>query len=53
MSLDEVRSDLRDRMTTAYRGVREIVEAQGVPWRIAAYMIAIERVAAAERLRGH
>ena len=40
MSLDQVRADLRDRMTAAYRGVREIVEAQGVRWRTSAYMIA-------------
>ena len=39
-------------MTAAYRGVREIVEAQGVPWRTAAYMTALDRVAAAERIRG-
>ena len=53
MSIEQVRDALRDRMTAAYRAVREIVEAQGVPWRTAAYMIALERVAAAERLRGH
>ena len=53
MPLDQVRAELRDRMTTAYKSIRTIVEAQRVPWRTAAYMIALKRVAAAERLRGH
>jgi glutamate dehydrogenase (NAD(P)+) len=52
-SLEQVNAELLKRMTTAYRGVQELVESKGVPWRTAAYMIALARVAEAERLRGH
>ncbi len=52
-SLEQVNSQLHERMIRAYRGVREIVKEKQVPWRTAAYVISLERVAEAERLRGH
>lgn len=52
-SLDQVNRELHEKMTRAYRAVRENVQRRGVPWRTAAYMIALARVAEAEHLRGH
>ena len=52
-SLDQVNRELLSRMTTAYREVRAIVEDRKITWRTAAYMIALDRVAEAERLRGN
>ena len=52
-SLDQVNTALREKITTAYRGVRELVKEKKVTWRTAAYAIALARVAEAERLRGH
>jgi glutamate dehydrogenase (NAD(P)+) len=52
-SLEQVNRELLDRLTAAYRSVRAIVERDRVPWRTAAYMIALARVAEAERLRGY
>jgi glutamate dehydrogenase (NAD(P)+) len=52
-SLDQVNRELEHRMTRAYRAVRDIVEERSVTWRTGAYMIALQRVAEAERLRGH
>ena len=52
-SLEQVNTELRQKMTTAYNGVRDIVKAKKVPWRTAAFVIALSRVAEAERLRGH
>ncbi len=52
-SLDHVNRELLDRMTRAYRNVSDIVKERDVSWRTAAYMIALARVAEAERLRGH
>jgi len=37
----------------AYVGVRDLGEAEGVMFRTAAYAIALQRVAEAERLRGN
>lgn len=51
-SLDQVNRELHERMVRAYRAVRDIVREKGVPWRTAAYMISLARVAEAERLRG-
>ena len=51
-TLDEVNTRLRTKMQTAFHAVRNIVEDKGVPWRIAALAIALERVAEAELLRG-
>lgn len=52
-SLEQVNTELRHKMTTAYTAVRDIVKEKKVPWRTAAYVIALSRVAEAERLRGH
>ncbi len=52
-SLEQVNQELRQKMATAYNGVRDIVKDKKVPWRTAAYVIALSRVAEAERLRGH
>lgn len=52
-SLEQVNAELRRKMTAAYSGVRDIVRQRQVPWRTAAYVIALGRVAEAERLRGH
>lgn len=52
-TLEKVNSELHTKMKTAYAQVRDIVKDKNVPWRTAAYMIALGRVAEAERLRGH
>jgi glutamate dehydrogenase (NAD(P)+) len=52
-SLQQVNAELRQKMTTAYNAVRDIVQQRNVPWRTAAFMIALARVAEAERLRGN
>lgn len=52
-TLEEVNTELRNAMHTAYAQVRDLVRTRGTSWRTAAYAIAIERVAEAERLRGH
>lgn len=52
-SLDRVNRRLLTRMTTAYQEVRDLVRSHDIPWRTGAYMIALGRVAEAERLRGH
>jgi glutamate dehydrogenase (NAD(P)+) len=52
-SLEQVNRELFARMTHAYRGVRDLVKERQVTWRTAAYMIALARVAEAERLRGY
>lgn len=52
-SLEQVNQSLREKITTAYRGVRDLVREKKVTWRTAAYAIALARVAEAERLRGH
>jgi glutamate dehydrogenase (NAD(P)+) len=52
-TLEKVNAELLEKITAAYRGVRDIVKEKKVPWRTAAYAIALGRVAEAERLRGH
>ncbi len=52
-SLKQVNSELKQKMHVAYKNVCRIVEDKGVPWRTAAYTICLDRVAEAERLRGH
>ena len=49
---DEVLSKLDTKMTTAFHAVADLAESQAVYMRDAAYMIAIDRVANAARLRG-
>jgi glutamate dehydrogenase (NAD(P)+) len=51
-SHEQVNELLRKRMLKAYAEVREIVRERNVTWRTAAFMIALARVAEAERLRG-
>lgn len=52
-TLEKVNTELHTKMKTAYAQVRDIVKDKNVPWRTAAYVIALGRVAEAERLRGH
>jgi glutamate dehydrogenase/leucine dehydrogenase len=49
----EVNDRLGDIMRTAYRTVSDRAERDGVPMRVAAYSIGIERVLEAARLRGY
>ncbi len=51
--LEQVNSELRTKMQRAYQQVRELVKERNIAWRTAAYMIALSRVAEAERLRGN
>jgi glutamate dehydrogenase (NAD(P)+) len=50
---DEVNERLGDIMRGAYRTVEERAEDDGVPMRVAAYAVGIERVLEAARLRGY
>ena len=49
---DEVNSRLDKKMTTAFKAVIDMAKEEGVPNRVAAYLVAIDRVAQAARLRG-
>lgn len=49
---DRVNADMRKILTRAYRQVAEMASGQKVSLRTAAYTIAVDRVARAERLRG-
>ena len=51
-SKDEVLGKLDDKMTVAFHGVAGMAEKKSVYMRNAAYMVAIDRVATAMRLRG-
>ncbi len=51
-SLDEVRRRLEERMTTAFEAVHRMHRDRGVHMRLAAYMVAVQRVAEACRIRG-
>ena len=51
--LQQVNEELHQKITVAYRGVRDLMRQQQTSWRTAAYAIALQRVAEAERLRGH
>jgi len=50
---EQVNNELRATITKAYAGVRDLAKQKGVPFRTAAYAIALQRVAEAERLRGN
>jgi glutamate dehydrogenase (NAD(P)+) len=50
---EQVNRELRATITNAYVGVRDLAKQRGVTFRTAAYAIALERVAEAERLRGN
>ena len=49
---EQVNSSLHDIMTSAYKSVAEEMKSRGVNMRTAAFAIAIDRVAEAERVRG-
>jgi glutamate dehydrogenase len=51
-SKDEVLQRLDDKMTVAFKGVAELAKQKKVYMRDAAYMVAIDRVATAMKLRG-
>ncbi len=50
---EQVNRELRATITKAYEGVRDLAKQRGVTFRTAAYAIALQRVAEAERLRGN
>jgi glutamate dehydrogenase (NAD(P)+) len=50
---EQVNRELQATITKAYLAVRDLARARGVPFRTAAYAIALARVAEAERLRGN
>ncbi len=51
-SLQQVHERLDVRMTSAFRAVHQTAQAKGVHNRLAAYLVAVARVAGAVRLRG-
>jgi glutamate dehydrogenase (NAD(P)+) len=52
-SHERVNSELKDTITRAYAQVRDLAKEKKATFRTAAYAIAIQRVAEAERLRGN
>jgi len=50
---EQVNRELQATLTKAYTGVRDLAKQKGVTFRTAAYAIALQRVAEAERLRGN
>jgi glutamate dehydrogenase (NAD(P)+) len=50
--LEEVQKRLEDKMTRAYQAVHEMADAHGVHNRLAAYLVAVQRVADAVATRG-
>ena len=50
---EQVNSELRKNMARAWKTVHARAILDNVPFRLAAYAVAVERVARAERLRGH
>src|SRR6266705_3348871 len=50
---EQVNRELQATLTKAYVGVRDLAKQRGVTFRTAAYAIALQRVAEAERLRGN
>src|SRR5881628_2630556 len=52
-SHERVNRELHATITKAYVGVRDLAKQRGVTFRTAAYAIALQRVAEAERLRGN
>jgi glutamate dehydrogenase (NAD(P)+) len=50
---EQVSRELRATITRAYAAVRDLARSKGTPLRTAAYAIALQRVAEAERLRGN
>jgi glutamate dehydrogenase (NAD(P)+) len=52
-SEEQVNSELKKSMSKAWKTVHARATVEGVPFRLAAYAIAVQRVDRAERLRGH
>jgi len=52
-TFERVNEELHRKLTLAYRTVRDLRVKTQASWRTAAYAIALQRVAEAERLRGH
>jgi len=52
-TFERVNEELHRKITLAYRTVRDLRGQSRASWRTAAYAIALQRVAEAERLRGH
>jgi glutamate dehydrogenase (NAD(P)+) len=50
---EQVNRELQGTITRAYASVRDLAKEKGVTFRTAAYAIALQRVAEAERLRGN
>lgn len=50
---EQVNTELKATITKAYAAVRDLAKGKGVTFRTAAYAIALQRVAEAERLRGN
>src|SRR5213592_1166453 len=50
---EQVNLELKATITKAYAAVRDLAQQKGVTFRTAAYAIALQRVAEAERLRGN
>ncbi|HWC31552.1 MAG TPA: glutamate dehydrogenase, partial [Actinomycetota bacterium] len=50
---EEVNKELRKRMATAWKAVHSRSTVDGIPLRLAAFAIAVERVDRAARLRGY
>ena len=50
---EQVNRELKATITKAYTAVRDLAQQKGVTFRTAAYAIALQRVAEAERLRGN
>ena len=50
--LEEVQERLDQKMTTAFHAVHNMAEERGVETRMAAYLVAVNRVAEAVRARG-
>jgi glutamate dehydrogenase (NAD(P)+) len=51
-SEDEVNAKLKTAMVSAYRTVRDLVKNKNLPWRTAAFIVALGRVAKATVMRG-
>jgi glutamate dehydrogenase (NAD(P)+) len=50
--LEEVHEKLDQKMTAAFRAMYDMAQAYGVDTRVAAYLVAVQRVAEAVRMRG-
>jgi len=51
-TLEEVQERLDAKMTAAFHAVHEMAQSKNVHNRLAAYLVAVERVAEAAKLRG-